>query len=268
MQLSVIAGQMPVVLDIQQNVRQILALLEQTHPDELLVLPEGAISGYQDDLSFLAHLDPMQLTEAYQRIADAVVACQVHLVVGSCVWEEQQWWNAALYFAPDGQRLIYRKVNLATRERSCMSAGSALPVFPMNFKQGQIKAGIQLCREIRFPEQWRALAMRGADVFLYLTNAANPREQPGVWKSHLISRAAENQRFLVSANIAHAQQHCPTVLIAPKGAVLVEAEPGATTLVRRTIDLTENADWYLKQCRTDVVTVQLGEAALQPSERF
>lgn len=257
MQLSVIAGQMPVVLDIQQNVRQILALLEQTHPDELLILPEGAISGYQDDLSFLVHLDLAQLAGAYERIAETVVARQVHMVVGSCLWEEQQWWNAALYFAPGGQRFIYRKINLATNERGWMSVGSDLPVFLMNFKRGQIKAGIQLCREIRFPEQWRFLAMQGAEVFLYLTNATSLYAIANVWRSHLISRAAENQRFLVGANVAHNNRHCPTLIIAPNGAVLAEeANPNATTLVRNTIDLTQNADWYLEQCRTDVVAVQ------------
>ncbi len=256
MQLSVIAGQMPIVLDIQQNIRQILALLEQTRPNKLLVLPEGAISGYQDDLSFLTHIDTAQLAKAIERIADAVVARRVHLVVGSCLWEEQQWWNAGIYFAPDRQRFIYRKVNLATNERGSMSAGSELPVFPMRFEQGQITVGIQLCREIRFPEQWRYLAMQGAELFLYLTNAANPKERTYIWRSHLISRATENQRFLVGANVAHARQHCPTLIIAPNGEVLDEVEPGSTALLRRTLDLSKNANWYLDQCRTDVLAVR------------
>ena len=257
MQLSVVSGQIPIVLDIQQNVRQILALLEQTGPDELVVLPEGAISGYQDDLSFLARLDPAQLADAYEQVAEAVAARQVHLVVGSCLWEEQQWWNAAISFTPDRQRFIYRKINLATNERDSMSAGSELPIFSMHFKQGQVRVGIQLCREIRFPEQWRYLAMQGAELFLYLTNATSPYAVANVWRSQLISRAAENQRFLVGANVVHNNRHCPTLLIAPNGGVLAEeADPDATTLMRRTIDLTQKADWYLEQCRTDVVAVQ------------
>src|ERR1019366_3961180 len=143
-----------------------------------------------------------------------VVERRVHLVVGSCVWQEGQLWNTAIYFAPDGRRFVYRKVNLAIHERKYMSAGSELPVFPMYFEQGHIIAGIQLCREIRYPEQWRYLAMQGIDVFIYLTNAINPVVPPTVWRSHLVSRAAENQRFLLSANVAHPLQHCPTMIIA------------------------------------------------------
>lgn len=256
MHITVVAGQMPIVLDMQQNLRQILALLEQTRPDELVVLPEGAISGYQDDLSFLARIDTAQLEETIEQLADTVVARKIHLVIGSCVWEAQQWWNAGIYFAPDRQRFIYRKINLAMHERRYMSAGSELPTFPMRFQQGQITAGIQLCREIRFPEQWRYLAMQRAELFLYLTNASNPHERTYIWRSHLISRAAENQRFLVGANVAHARQHCPTVIIAPNGEVLDEAELGSTTLIRQTLDLAQNADWYLDQCRTDVLAVR------------
>ncbi|MGH2506675.1 MAG: carbon-nitrogen hydrolase family protein [Ktedonobacteraceae bacterium] len=255
MQLRVITGQMPIVLDIQQNISQILTVLEKAQPNDLVVLPEGAISGYQHDLSFLASLDTMRLAEAIEHLADVVVARCVHLVVGSCVWEERQWWNAGIYFAPDRQRYMYRKINLATHERSFMSAGSALPIFPMKFKQGQVNVGIQLCREIRFPEQWRYLAMRGAELFLYLTNTANPKERTYIWRSHLISRAAENQRFLVSASVAHARQNCPTLLIAPNGEVLDEVDLGATACLRQKLDLTQNANWYLGQCRTDVLAV-------------
>jgi omega-amidase len=100
------------------------------------------------------------------------------------------------------------------------------------------------------------LAMQGAELFLYLTNAANPKERTYIWRSHLISRAAENQRFLVGTNVAHACQHCSTLIIAPNGEVLDEAEFGSTTLIRQKLDLSHNANWYLNQCRTDILAVR------------
>ncbi|WP_250006993.1 carbon-nitrogen hydrolase family protein [Actinoplanes sp. M2I2] len=118
-----------------------------------------------------------------------------------------------------------------------------------------IRAGVQLCREIRFPEQWQYLATAGAQLFVYLTNAANTREVPGVWRSHLVSRAAENQRFLASANIAHPDQHCPSLMVSPRGEVLGELPIGHTDLLRRTVDLEQTGDWYLRQRRRDVLSV-------------
>ena len=56
-------------------------------------------------------------------------------------------------------------------------------------------------------------------------------------RSHLISRAAENQRFLLAANVADLDQHCPTMAISPRGEVHGELAPGATGVLRVTLDL-------------------------------
>ncbi|WP_374214976.1 nitrilase-related carbon-nitrogen hydrolase [Streptomyces longispororuber] len=113
--------------------------------------------------------------------------------------------------------------------------------------------GVQICREIRFPEQWQHLADRGAQAFIYLTHAANPSEPAGVWCSHLISRAAENQRFVLAANVADPRQHCPSRVVSPRGEVLAEAAASQTAVIRTTIDLDESADWYLGQRRQDLL---------------
>ena len=114
---------------------------------------------------------------------------------------------------------------------------------------------VQLCREIRFPEQWHCLARQGAQVLIYLTYAANPAEPPGVWRAHLISRAAETQRFVLAANVAHGAQHCPTMIVSPRGQVLAEAPAGIAATLERTIDLADTRDTYLRQQRDDVVSI-------------
>jgi predicted amidohydrolase len=254
--ISAVAAQFPVSLTIAENVRHIRAILEQTQPDELLVLPEGAISGYSEDPSFLNAIDLDELDSALHEIQEAASWRGVHLVGGACLRDGDKWRNAALYFAPDGSRSMYCKVNLATSERGVFTAGDKLPVFSMRFADGTATIGVQVCREIRFPEQWRALALQGAQVFAYLTYAASPYAPPGVWRSHLISRGAENQRFVVGANTAHAYRHCPTMIISPRGEVLKEAKVRERVeMIRSVLDLTEVGDWYLDQRRTDVVSL-------------
>ncbi len=112
-----------------------------------------------------------------------------------------------------------------------------------------------MCREIRFPEQWHCLARQGAEMLIYLTYAASAAEPPGVWRAHLISRAAETQRFVLAANVAHGSQHCPTVIVSPRGLVLGEAPPGIPATLERTIDLAGVRDSYLRQQRGDVVSI-------------
>jgi predicted amidohydrolase len=57
MELSVLIGQFPIKHDIKENLKNILSILEESEKDDLVVLPEGALSGYSDDISFLKNID-------------------------------------------------------------------------------------------------------------------------------------------------------------------------------------------------------------------
>lgn len=86
-------------------------------------------------------------------------------------------------------------------------------------------------------------------------NAAISGNNFSVWRSHLISRAAENQRFVISSNNANENQQCPTMLISPKGQVIAEVISSELDVIKRTIDTDDISDWYLDQCRSDVVKI-------------
>jgi predicted amidohydrolase len=111
--------------------------------------------------------------------------------------------------------------------------------------------GIQMCRELRFPEQWASLARSGAQVILHLNNANGEDRYQSVWKSHLVSRAAETQRYVLSANAAAEKQVCPTLAIGPDGMVMDEIISAETAAMRVTLDLAKVSDWYLSQSRMD-----------------
>jgi predicted amidohydrolase len=93
----------------------ITACLAEARAGELVVLPEACLSGYDDTLSGLDR-------------------------------------NAAIYLAPDGTRRVHRKVNLATHKRGRLAAGTELPVLPLRLDGGSLAVGVQLCREIVYPE--------------------------------------------------------------------------------------------------------------------
>jgi predicted amidohydrolase len=256
MRVPVVVGQLPITWTPDRNRDEIVSFLDHaTRPGDLVVLPEGALSGYDDALSGLGDLDPAELAAAADAVAAAVRQRGVHLLCGSLLPDGGAWRNAAIYFAPDGRRWVYHKVNLATHERGRLAPGSTLSVLPIPVGSGCVRTGVQLCREIRFPEQWHVLARGGAQVFTYLTCAVNPREPAGVWRSHLVSRAAETQRFVVAANVAHPDQHCPSMVISPRGEVLAEMSTRGPASVRVELDLGEVRDRYVSQQRADVVAL-------------
>lgn len=173
--------------------------------------------------------------------------------------ENGHWVNAAFGFTPKNDRIVYQKINLANHERGTFLAGNELPVFQIKTKQGVVPIGIQICREIRYPEQWGWLARSGAKVILHLNNAVGDETVLPVWRSHLISRAAETQRFVVSANNAAPDQKSPTIIIAPDGHVMGEVVSEKTAFLRTELDLSLVSNWYLEQCRSDVVQIDYTE---------
>jgi predicted amidohydrolase len=251
--ISVRVKQFPVDLDIRANLHTILTTLERAQSGELTVFPEGALSGYAEDPDFLSDVDTVLLAECRHTLGHAVARTQVHAIIGSCVFEAGKWYNAALYYGPNQETFVYRKVNLAIHERGPFSAGSQLPVLDISIQGQTAKLGIQLCREIRFPEQWQYLARAGAEVFVYLTNAVGDKTIAPVWRSHLVSRAAENQRFVLCANNAHPEQKCPSMIVAPSGQVLWEALSAEPELARCELDLAQVSNWYLSQSREDLL---------------
>ena len=256
MLISILGAQFPVSFDVQDNLNHILAILKHSNEYDLVVFPEGSVSGYDANLSFLEKIDISEVIQALEILRNEAIQRKIHLWVGACLYENKKWFNAALGFTPEGKMNRYNKVNLATHERGFFTFGSELQPFPLEFKDQIVNIGVQLCRDLKYPEQWRWLAINKAHIFLHMNNAKEDSSVQNVWKSQLISRATENQRFVVSINTAASQQQCPSLIINPKGEILYEVVSHKTQYFRLKIDLDLTSDWYIKQSRTDLLDIK------------
>lgn len=243
-------------LNIEENVARIRQVLDGCAAGDWVVFPEGAVSGYGGELGFLGELDGNRVDAALATLAGIASARRLHAFVGTLLREGSAWMNAAVYLPPSGPAVRYHKTNLAMHERGVVRPGSHLGVIDVRAVGGVARVGIQLCRELRFPEQWQWLCRCGAEVLIHLNNATGEAAQDAVWKSHLVSRAAENQRFVLSANAAAPQQIGPTLAVNPRGEVMAEARRGRAECLRLTLDTAQVADWYLGQARRDLVAIQ------------
>jgi predicted amidohydrolase len=256
MNITALVTQFPVTLSIPHNLHTIDSVLKQTSPGDLVIFPEGAVSGYSTDPSFLRCINPAELVASLQHIQREAEERKINVWVGACVNQAGQWFNAAYGFSADGQTQVYHKINLAQHERGVFSAGNVLPTFELNTPAGKVVLGVQICRELRYPEQWGWLARRGAQIMLHLNNAIGDDSWQLVWRSHLVSRAAETQRFVLSANNAAAKQVCPTLAVAPDGQIMGEVVSEKVEILRLRLDLAQVSNLYLDQSRTDVVALR------------
>jgi predicted amidohydrolase len=213
---------------------------------ELVVLPEKwSVLGRGDDLLAGAQaLDGPALTWA------AAIARElgVDLVAGSVaerVPGEEKLRNTSVHLGPDGEvRATYRKVHLFDVEvdgvvyrESDHEAPGDEPVLTEVQGAG---VGLAVCYDLRFPELFRVLALRGARIFT-LPSAFTVPTTRDHWEVLVRARAIEDQAFVVAAN--QIGEHAPglrsggrSLIVDPWGVVLACA-PDAETVVVADLDL-------------------------------
>lgn len=119
-------------------------------------------------------------------------------LVGSCVEAHTPHpRNAAFVTAPDGALIAaYRKIHPFSygEEHQHYTGGSDCPLFEVD----GIPCGLQICYDLRFPEPFRSLAARGAEVVFVPANW--PVRRIAAWSTLLAARAIENQMAVCGTN--------------------------------------------------------------------
>ena len=249
------ALQFPVTMDVTENMRVMTSLLQDLPNDCLAVTPEGALSGYLPETNLVDRLDAQITADAIEEAKAIATKRNILLVFGACISTAGVWTNSSFLFDPAGGVQRYDKINLAHSEQGAFEPGNSLPVFDIEIDGAAFGLGIQMCREIRYPEQWRILAEKGAQIIAYPNNAIGSKKGDALWRAHLVSRAAETQRFVIGANNAAEDQTCPTAIVSPQGDIIAEVATGATGVAVAPMPLGDVSNWVLDQARRDVVRV-------------
>lgn len=130
------------------------------------------------------------------------------VLVGGSVPEREgeRLYNTSFVFNEKGEQIArHRKVHLFDvdlpgmrfHESHTFTPGSEVTVFETRFGT----MGVAVCFDVRFPELFRAMAMRGARV-IFLPAQFNMTTGPAHWELALRSRAVDNECFVVGASAA------------------------------------------------------------------
>jgi predicted amidohydrolase len=212
---------------------------------ELVALPEkwNLLAAGDELVAGAEALDGPSLSAARDWARDL----GVHLLAGSIAerGEAELASNTSVLIGPEGEDLAtYRKVHMfdvdaggvSYRESEHEQPGSELVTAPV----GELIAGLSVCYDLRFPELFRILALRGARVLMVPSafTAATGRDH---WEVLLRARAIENQAFVLAPNqIGTAPPHFDSfghsAIVDPWGKVLAMA-PGEECFVAADLDL-------------------------------
>jgi predicted amidohydrolase len=165
------------------------------------------------------------------------------LVAGSFVERDAdgRLHNTSVHISPDGEiRAAYRKIHMfdvtidgiAYRESEHEDAGEEIV---LSRTSGGLELGLTICYDLRFPELYRILALRGARVLLVPAafTLATTRDH---WETLLRARAIENQSFVIAANQIGENEPGRfsggrSMIIDPWGLVLAQATDGVGVIV-------------------------------------
>ena len=200
---------------------------------ELVVLPEKwTVLGSPEAIRASAQpLDGPALSAA----AGWARELGIFLVAGSVpevVPDQEKLANTSVMFGPDGERrATYRKIHMfdvevgdvSYRESEIEQAGDQIAVG----EAGGIDVGLTICYDLRFPELYRILALRGARV-ITVPSAFTERTGRDHWEVLIRARAIEDQVFIVAAGQIgfappHFRSYGRSMIVDPWGVVLAQA---------------------------------------------
>jgi predicted amidohydrolase len=228
-------SQFAVQRELGANLQKILGVLDQSRPGEIVVFPEGALSGYEPkDDDYVDRLDAAAIEDASLQVRNRVDSVGCRCLVGSARYSRDRWRNSVLWFDGSGNVQQYDKAELSGLDRGHFERGTSAGEL---FAADGVPIGVLACRELLFPGVWMRLKDRGARVVFHLNNAIQP--QDALWTHVLITRAIELGVFVCSVNNAAPPQQLPSMLVAPSGHVLVQSDVQTEQVLTSRIDLAE-----------------------------
>ncbi|WP_173917800.1 carbon-nitrogen family hydrolase [Halobacillus sp. Marseille-Q1614] len=189
---------------------------------KVILLPELWTTGYD-----LEHFDKIAETldgPTHTMMAD--LAKELGVTVAGSVAEDDhgEFFNTFVAYNKDGDRVLkYRKVHLfrLMNEEKFLHAGFHKGNFVV---EDTLAAGV-VCYDIRFPEWIRTHMLNGARGLFVVAEWPKPRVEH--WRNLLISRAIENQCFIIACNRVGSDENNEfgghSIVIDPWGNIAAEA---------------------------------------------
>jgi deaminated glutathione amidase len=212
---------------------------------ELVALPEkwNLLAAGPELLAGAEPLDGPTLTAARTWAREL----GIHLLAGSVSEQgpDDKAFNTSVLIGPDGDDLAaYRKIHMfdvdvdgiAYRESDHEEPGEEIVVAPLP----QASLGLSVCYDLRFPELYRILAVRGARI-VAVPSAFTLATGRDHWEVLLRARAIEDQVFVLAPNQVgeappHFRSYGRSTIVDPWGVVLATA-PDEECFVAAGLDL-------------------------------
>jgi predicted amidohydrolase len=250
--VTVAALQMTSGADTHSNVEHAFALLDEAAGSGAMYIQLPEYFNYYGPASNYGEVAQSIAGPLTDRLCDFARTHRVVLHVGSMLERVEgatKFFNTSVLIGKEGEILAtYRKVHLfdidvpgevSYQESRAIGAGQEIVTVELD----AFTLGMSICFDVRFPELYRSLALRGATV-LGVPSAFNARTGQAHWDVLVRARAIENLCFVVAATQAGTtaqglSSYGHAMIVDPWGEVLATSHGDHEQIVIASIDLNE-----------------------------
>lgn len=165
-------------------------------------------------------------------------------------------YNAAVLADRGTIKTVYRKIHLfdafGYRESRLFAAGSQLALA----KVCDLTVGLAVCFDLRFPELFRAMSLRGAELFAVPAAWYRGPYKLEQWRVLTSARAHENTAYLIAANQSGKLFTGHSLAVNPMGVIQSELDEGEGVFI---VDIDEA---LIKESRETIPILKLVKSKL------
>jgi len=186
--------------DKQFNFEKVSQFCNKIDKTDIIVLPEVWSIGWSCN-EFQKNAENIDSSKTIKFLSQIAKEKNAHIIGGSFITKdnENNYFNTCPVINKNGELIAtYNKNHLYSyygcSEGKFITQGS----HPTMVTLDDIKVGLSICYDIRFPEIYRAYRKAGADIIVNCAAWASTKPIP--WEMMTKSRAIENQTYMIAVN--------------------------------------------------------------------
>lgn len=230
----------PLLGDINYNCEKAEKLVSQCSDSQLIILPELSDTGYNFpdkkyafDFAFDIDNNPF-----VKMLLSKSEELNTSIVSGFCEKAGDKLYNSSILVSKGNIMGIYRKIHLFMNEKDIFEPGvGGLEVYEIE----GVNIGILICFDYLFPEIWRILAQKNADIIAHPSNLVTYNAFKVV-----PAQAIMNKMFIATTNRIGTERDLTfagrSFMCGPDGNIINEAGKESEEIIKSTIDIKLSRD--------------------------
>lgn len=191
----------------------------QSHKAQLIIFPEMTLTGFSTNIEMTAEEpDASPTVESFSRLSNEF---GIGGLFGVVFKQHEKAANNAIFLDKMGETIgKYQKIHPFSFSGEDKFFDAGKEILSVDF--GQLKIGVTICYDLRFPEIYSALGVK-SDLIVNIANW--PAKRIEHWTTLLRARAIENQVFIAGVNRIGTDQNGlnyvkSSIIVNPNGDIL------------------------------------------------